>query len=117
MFKRSIMILFLAVLLVVSSDSLARFTGPSISGRSRTVEEISDLRIGSYVTLSGHILEHQRSDYYTFQDATGQIRIEISSSVWPDGGIGPDTRVQILGEVDRSFSGRYIWVKSLSILP
>ena len=56
----------------------AQFTGPSASGRPSTVAEARDVRLGSYVTLTGHIVNHQRSDYFTFRDDTGEIRVETA---------------------------------------
>ena len=116
MYKK-VLILSMAMILGFSSLALARFTGPSISGAKHSVSQIANLRVGSYVTLTGNIIAHQRGDYYTFRDSSGTIRVEIENDVWQGRDIGPETRVEILGEVDRSPSGRYIWVKSLSVLP
>lgn len=104
------------LLLFISSTSFAQFAGPSVSGRERTVEQASNARVGSYITLTGNIIAHQRGDYYTFRDGTGTIRVEIESNVWQNRNITPDTKVRLLGEVDRGVAGRYIWVKSLDVI-
>lgn len=94
----------------------AQFTGPSVAGNPSTVTETQGARIGSYVTLTGHIVEHQRSDYFTFRDDTGDIRIEVEPDIWRGREVGPETQVRIIGEIDRGVLGRYIWVKSLEVL-
>jgi uncharacterized protein (TIGR00156 family) len=99
-----------------SAPSLAQFTGPSVAGQISTVNQISQLRLGSYVTLNGAIINHQRGDYFTFKDASGEIRIEIENSVWQGREVSPETKVRILAEVDQGPSGRYLWVKSLDIV-
>ena len=101
---------------VIASTAAAQFTGPGASGRAATVAQVEQARLGSYVTLTGHIVNHQRSSYYTFRDSTGDIRVEIESDVWNNRQVGPDTKVRVLGEVDRGRSGRYIEVKSLEIV-
>lgn len=103
-------------LALVAFSATAQFTGPGASGREQTVEQIADIRLGSYVTVTGNIVAHQREDYYTFRDATGEIRVEISNSVWRDRDISPETRVRLLGEVDTGTAGRYLWVKSLEVI-
>jgi uncharacterized protein (TIGR00156 family) len=112
----------LIVALMLSSvpfTALAQFAGPSaaISSRPSTISAVSRVRPGSYVTLMGNIISHQRSDYFLFRDATGEIRVEISSSVFAGRAVKPETRVRLVGEVEVGLSGRYVWVESLEILP
>lgn len=99
------------------TPAAAQFTGPSAAGRASTVEEVRDVRLGTYVTVTGHIVAHQREEYFTFRDATGEIRVEIASSVWQNRKVGPETKVRLLGEVDRGRGGRYLWIKSLEVVP
>jgi uncharacterized protein (TIGR00156 family) len=106
----------LLLLSLFASTATAQFTGPSATGPETTVRQLSDVRLGSYVTVTGNIVAHQRKDYFTFRDASGEIRVEIESSVWQGRQIGPETRVTLLGEVDVSAAGRYLWVKSIQVL-
>lgn len=103
-------------LTVFAASAAAQFTGPGASGREQTVEQIADIRLGSYVTVTGNVVAHQREDYYTFRDATGEIRVEIANSVWRGREVSPETRVRLLGEVDTGTAGRYLWVKSLEVV-
>lgn len=114
--KKTLAALAFCASLLLASTATAQFTGPSASGRPATVAETRDARLGSYVTLTGHIVDHQRSDYFTFRDASGEIRVEIAPGVFGGRKIGPDTQVRLLGEVDRGPAGRYVWVKSLEVL-
>lgn len=97
----------------------AQFTGPSaaVSSRPSTVAKVSRARPGSYVTLTGNIVSHQRSDYFLFRDETGEIRVEVSPSVFAGRAVKPETRVRLVGEVEVGLSGRYVWVESLEIQP
>jgi uncharacterized protein (TIGR00156 family) len=106
-----------AVLLfaLFASTATAQFTGPGATGQTTTVRQLSDARLGSYVTVTGNIVAHQRKDYFTFRDDTGEIRVEIEDSIWQGRQIGPETRVTLLGEVDVTAAGRYVWVKSLQL--
>lgn len=99
----------------LASDAVAQFTGPSAAGQASTASAVRDVRLGTYVTLTGRIVNHQRDDYFTFRDETGEVRVEIESATWGGRKIGPDDTVRLLGEVDRGRAGRYVWVKSLHI--
>jgi len=108
------MVVCALVLGSVGSDAGAQFTGPSAVGQASTASAVRDVRLGTYVTLTGRIVNHQRDDYFTFRDETGEVRVEIDSATWGGRKIGPDDTVRLLGEVDRGRAGRYVWVKSLS---
>ena len=94
----------------------AQFTGPSVTGRETTVANIANVRAGSYVTLTGNIVTHLREEYFMFRDASGEVRVEIDDSLWQGRKVGPETRVRLMGEVERSIKGRYVDVKTLEIL-
>jgi uncharacterized protein (TIGR00156 family) len=113
--KRSLPLAMICLLL--SAPAFAQFTGPSGTGQESTVEQARNARVDTYVTVTGNILAHLREDYYTFRDATGEIRVEIEPSVWRNRKVGPDTKVRLLAEVDRNAAGtQYLWVESLEIV-
>lgn len=114
--RKGLMVLAICACGVLTTNALAQFSGPSVSGRSSTVEEARDARLGSYLILTGNIVNHLRGDYYTFRDASGEIRVEIAPSVWLGRQIGPNDKVRLLGEIDSGVAGRYVWVKSLDVL-
>lgn len=102
--------------MVLASPASAQFVGPSATSAPTTVQQIAEARLGSDVTLVGNIVERQRDEYYTFRDDTGEIRVEIDRRVWLGREVTPDTRVQLIGEVERGVAGRYVDVDSLEIL-
>ncbi len=104
------------VLSLLATSATAQFTGPSATGRTTTVAEAGKARLGSYITVTGQIVAHQREDYFTFRDKTSEIRVEIENAVWQNRKIGPETTVRLLAEVDQGTGGRYLWVKSLEVV-
>jgi uncharacterized protein (TIGR00156 family) len=107
---------FALLLSLIGVNAMAQFTGPSATGQQATVKLVHQARLGTYVTVTGHLVAHLRGNYFTFRDATGDIRVEIENSVWENRQIGPDIKVRLLAEVDQGFAGRYLWVKSLQIV-
>lgn len=105
-----------ALLSLLASSAIAQFTGPSAAGRASTVAQLNQARLGSYVTVTGQVVDHQRQNYYTFRDKTGEIRVEIAESLWQGRKVSPETRVRLLGEVSRGLFGRYLWVKTLDVV-
>jgi uncharacterized protein (TIGR00156 family) len=101
---------------ICAAPAFAQFIGPSVQGAPSSVADALNLRVGTYVTLEGNITAHLRGDYFQFSDGSGQIRVEIPAATFGGRQVGPQTRVRLMGEVDQGSAGRYIWVKSLSIL-
>jgi uncharacterized protein (TIGR00156 family) len=93
----------------------AQFTGPGVAAPTTTVAQLRQARVGSYATVTGNIVAHQRQNYYTFRDGSGEIRVEIDPALWQNRKLGPDVKVRLVGEVDQSPAGRYLWVKSLEV--
>lgn len=104
------------MLVLVSLGATAQYTGPSAKGNNLAVAQIADSRMGSYVVVTGYISSHLREDYYNFKDESGEIRVEIESSVWQGRDVGAQTKVRLLAEIDTSLRGRYLWVKSLDLV-
>lgn len=107
-----------AALLLTASAASAQFSGPSSNPRAQatTVAQVANARPGSYVTLTGHIVDHQREDYYTFRDSTGEIRVEIEDEDFRGQKVTPETQVRLTGEIDTGLRGRYIDVDTVEIL-
>lgn len=91
--------------------------GPSQGGAGTTVAQANDARLGSSVTLTGHISAHIRENYYTFRDTTGEIRVEIEDGLWQGRKVGSEDTIRLVAEVDRDpIRGRYLWVESLAVV-
>jgi uncharacterized protein (TIGR00156 family) len=101
--------------LLVSGPAAAQFTGPGVTAPTSSVASVQGARLGSYVTVVGNIVNHQRGNYFTFRDATGDLRVEIESAVWAGRPVNPETKVRLIGEVGSTAAGRYLWVKSLEM--
>jgi uncharacterized protein (TIGR00156 family) len=115
---RHLSLAWFAAALALAAPAAAQFTGPSVQGTPTTVAAVEQARLGSYVTMTGRITAHLREDYYRFADDSGEIRVEIGPGIFAGRAIGPQTPIRIMGEVDRSAAGaRYVWVKSLDIIP
>lgn len=104
------------LLALPASAAMAQFTGPSASPPPATVAQAADARVGSDVTLTGHVVGHLRDEYYTFRDDTGDIRVEIDRRTWNGREVGPTDKVRISGEIERDWRGRYIDVERLDVL-
>ncbi|MGE3993569.1 YgiW/YdeI family stress tolerance OB fold protein [Pseudorhodoplanes sp.] len=94
----------------------AQFKGLSAQVRVMTVAEVQKAGLGRYVVVTGNIVSHQRGDYFTSRDKTGEIRVESEPNVWQGREIVPETTVHLLAEVDQERRDRYLWVKSLDIV-
>lgn len=69
-----------------------------------TVEMAKTLPDDVDVVLQGNIERHIRKEYYVFRDATGSITVEIDDDAWRGFVIGPQDKVEIVGEIDRDFN-------------
>ena len=97
----------------------AQFSGPS-SGRTAgvtTVAAAAQARDDTDVVLTGHIVDHQFGDYYTFRDPTGTITVEISQRDFRGQRVTPETTVRLTGEMEVDRRGRSIDVDVLEVLP
>ena len=94
----------------------AQFTGPVVDRAELSVDEVREARVGTYAIVTGQIINQIREDYYTFQDDTGEIRVEISPELWENRPVNPQTTVRLFVEVDMNMFGRrYLWVESIEI--
>lgn len=113
-------VLSLALFGGLATGASAQFTGPGAgpasAGRTSTAAQARDARLGTYLTLTGTIASRERENYFTFRDASGTIRVEIEDAIWKNRPVGPNDRVRLVAEVDQGSRGRYLWVKSLTLV-
>ncbi len=91
------------------------FSGPQAGGMS-TVKQVLDAGVFSDdtpVTLTGNIVNSLGGDLYTFSDGTGSVTVEIDSDKWYGLQANPQTKVTILGEIDKDFHKMKIDVDSI----
>ena len=53
------------------------------------------------VTLEGYLVKKTKEEHYLFKDDTGEIEIEIDDEDFRGQQVAPQTKVRIIGEVDR----------------
>ncbi|MCQ2914081.1 MAG: NirD/YgiW/YdeI family stress tolerance protein [Alphaproteobacteria bacterium] len=66
-----------------------------------SVEEAFKLNHGTQVVLEGEILRQAGKTLYKFKDETGEVYIEIPEKSWNGVDVGPNEKIQILGNVFR----------------
>ncbi|OPX19141.1 MAG: hypothetical protein BZ151_10810 [Desulfobacca sp. 4484_104] len=92
--------LIIAVLLLATSV-YAGFKGPGTIPKLETVQSIKSLHDDANVTLEGHLIKKIKEEHYLFKDDTGEIEIEIDDEDFRGVQVTPQTKVRIVGEVDR----------------
>lgn len=78
------------------------FTGPGPD--IMTVEQVKSLSDDAQIALSGNIIRSLGGKKYLFQDATGTITLEIKANRWEGQQVGPESRVEIHGELDKDWT-------------
>ena len=90
-----------AGLLMGSVAVQAQFSGgqqPAVT----TVKMIKDSgKDDQLVTIEGKIIKQVKKDDYIFQDATGQIVVDIDAKVFAGQKVTPDNVVRLEGEIDK----------------
>ena len=103
---------------VAQAQLTGGFEGPTAySSTPITIQQALSLADDSIVILQGHIINNLGDEKYTFQDATGQVVVEIDDEKWMGVKVTPADTVEILGEVDKEFIGRdKIDVKTIRVV-
>lgn len=92
------------------------FSGPGQKNEC-TVQQAKQMRDDARVTLTGKIVSRIGDDKYVFQDATGQITVDIDDEDFRGQTVTPQNTVRIFGEIDKEFGrAAEIDVKSLQVL-
>lgn len=97
-------------------SSQGGFQGPASTPTIVTVEQAKSAPDDTMVLLRGHIIEHIKSDDYTFKDDTGTIRVDIDHDKWAGQNVTPENLVEIWGEVDKGWNSVEIDVKSIRVI-
>ena len=112
-----VIVIFVTIFLFNTGLVNAQFTGPVADRSELSVEKAAEARVGTYAVVTGHIINQLGEDYYTFQDDTGEIRVEIAQGLWRNQAVNPETVVRMQVEVDTNIFGRrYLWVESIDVL-
>ncbi len=100
-----------------SGASGGTYSGPS-SVQLMTVRDLLENgRDDQVARLQGRIVSHDGDDDYTFEDATGRIRVEIDDDDFPAGQVvNAETRVELLGEFDKGLRSSEFEVDRMTVL-
>jgi uncharacterized protein (TIGR00156 family) len=90
------------------------FQGPGLE--PMTVAQAIKLRDDSYVILTGTIVRHLGKDKYLFQDATGEINLDIDSDKWMGQNVTPAQTVEIRGEIDKDWNSIEVEVDRVTVV-
>lgn len=97
MFK---LFLISSMLLLVSISATADFIGPGSMWDETTVSKISSKRDDARVSVVGYLINQIDEEYYTFEDETGQMVVEIHPDELIELTVTPKTKIKLHGEVD-----------------
>jgi uncharacterized protein (TIGR00156 family) len=101
MMKRSIV---LGTLLIVAPFASAQYFGPGAQGAANNPKAVLDNPVDDqYVVLRGNLTSRVGGEKYMFTDGSGQIRVDVDDDVFPRHRIGPETVVELHGEVEKDF--------------
>jgi len=114
---------------MAGSVAVAQYSGPRAaatpagyagSASALTPTTVAQLlatgRDDQVAVLRGRIVSWQGGKHYTFDDGTGQIRLEIKPLRFPlDQKIDETTEVELVGELERSRKGVEFEVERLSV--
>jgi uncharacterized protein (TIGR00156 family) len=93
----------------------AQFTGPGAAGAEMTAAA-QEARPGTYVVLDGRLVSHLREAYDRFEDASGELRVEIGDELRGGRRVSPEDTVRLVGEIDRSREGvTHVRIESLQV--
>lgn len=92
------------------------YSGPGAATRVTTVAAALSAADDTPAVLQGHILRHHGNERYAFSDASGEILAEIDDDEWPARVIDAQTRVRLIGEVERGLFKRTLDVDRVEII-
>ncbi|KMK51043.1 hypothetical protein RO21_08320 [[Actinobacillus] muris] len=80
---------------------------------AKSVKDALNAADNSLVIIEGKIVKQVGKDDFIFQDATGEMEIEVSRKAWNGQTITPQDTVEIRGKVDKDWGKTEIEVKQV----
>lgn len=101
----------------ISGGASPRYTGPSTIPKMTAKQLLDNGTDDQYVTLSGKLISHAGSKDYVFADASGEIKVKISSKYFPaNQTIDATTPVELTGKFDKNrFGTSKLEVKQIKV--
>ncbi|MCL1065767.1 NirD/YgiW/YdeI family stress tolerance protein [Shewanella olleyana] len=79
------------------------FTGPG-RGEVYSAAKALEAKDDTPAVLTGYIVESLGDEEYLFKDESGEIIVEIDNDEWKGISATPDTKLTLLGEIDRDWT-------------
>lgn len=89
---------------------------PAFFDESQAVKNVKDIQTAkdkAFVMIEGKIIKQIGKKDYLFQDATGEVEIEVSRKAWGGQTITPNDKIEIRGLVDKEWDKTEIEVKQI----
>lgn len=83
------------------------------SNAVKSVKDIANAADDSFVMIEGKITKQVGKNDFIFQDATGEIEVEVSKRAWQGQSISPTDTVEIRGKVDKEWNKTEVEVKQI----
>ncbi len=93
------------------TKAMGGYSGPGPA--TVTIADAQNQADDTWVTLRGKIIQHDGDDMYTFQDASGQGKVEIDDKAWRGQHIDANTLVEMVAEIDKDWGRTEIEVKRI----
>ncbi|MCP1289299.1 NirD/YgiW/YdeI family stress tolerance protein [Chromobacterium sp. S0633] len=114
---KTITVLLTAAALSLPFAAQAEFAGPGVPAAVTTVAAAQKAADDTPVTLEGKIVRQIDHKRYEFRDATGSMTVKISQKRLPAQKIDPNSKLRIVGEVDKELTSTKVDAKLVEVLP
>lgn len=104
------------IILTFTACAVGGFEGPGATSKVISVVSINDMEDDTEVLLEGYLTRQISDEHYIFKDDTGEIKVEIDDEDFRGTKVTPDTKLRIMGEVDKDWESTKIDVDYLEIL-
>jgi uncharacterized protein (TIGR00156 family) len=81
-----------------------------------TVAQATAVADGTEVVVTGQIVQQVDREHLLLQDGSGQINVTIDDDILGKVKFAPDSRVRILGEIDRNSERSILVAKTLQVV-
>lgn len=81
-----------------------------------TVAQATAVADGTEVVVTGEIVQQIDADHLLLRDGSGQINVTIDEDILGKVKFAPDSRVRILGKIDRDSERSVLVAKSLQVV-
>lgn len=100
----------------LADDTTGGFTGPD-AVKLVSVSEAIAMPDESVAKVQGHIVKSLGDEKFEFRDDSGTVTVEIDKDDWRGVEATPDTRVELVVEVDREWRTPELEAESVRLVP